>query len=55
MVMTREEVGRIIDLQRSEKQSCATVIDLLDRQLGDVDRKLADLKTLRRTLAAARA
>ncbi len=39
-----DEVGRIIDLQRSGQQPCATVIDLLDRRLGEVDRKLADLK-----------
>ncbi len=50
-----DEVGRIIDLQRSGQQPCATVIDLLDRRLGDVDRKLADLKALRLALAAARA
>lgn len=50
-----DEVGRIIDLQRSGQQPCATVIDLLDRRLGDVDRKLADLEALRLALAAARA
>ncbi len=49
------EVGRIIDLQRAGKQPCATVIDVLDARLADVDRKLADLTGLRRTLAAARA
>lgn len=50
-----DEIGRIIDLQRAGEQPCATVVDLLDARLCDVDRKLADLSDLRRTLAAARA
>lgn len=49
-----EEVGRIIDLERAGQQPCATVIDLLDARLSEIDNKLADLKALRRTLRNAR-
>ncbi len=49
-----DEVARIIDLQRTGQQPCATVIKLLDARLSDIDRQLADLTTLRATLATAR-
>jgi DNA-binding transcriptional MerR regulator len=49
-----DEVGRIIDLQRSGQQPCSTVIDLLDLRLADIDAKLTDLRRLRRTLSDAR-
>ncbi len=48
-----EEIRTIIDLQRSGRQPCGTVIDLLDSRLADIDRTLADLKTLRATMAAS--
>ena len=50
-----EEIRTIIDLQRAGRQPCGTVIDLLDCRLADIDRTMADLKTLRATMAAARA
>lgn len=49
-----DDVRQIIDLQRAGQQPCSRVIDLLDRRLADIDAKLADLRSLRRTLAAAR-
>ncbi len=49
-----DEVARIIDLQRTGQQPCATVIQLLDARLSDIDRQLADLTTLRATLATVR-
>ena len=49
-----DEVARIIDLQRTGQQPCATVIQLLDTRLSDIDRQLVDLTTLRATLATAR-
>lgn len=48
-----EEIHTIIDLQRSGRQPCATVITLLDIRLADIDRTMADLKALRLTMAAA--
>jgi DNA-binding transcriptional MerR regulator len=50
-----DEVARIIDLQRTGHQPCATVIQLLAARLTDIDRQLADLTALRATLAAAQA
>ena len=49
-----DEIGRIIDLQRSAGRPCSVVIDLLDARLADIDRTMADLHELRLTLAAAR-
>lgn len=49
-----DEIGRIIDLQRSEGRPCSMVIDLLDQRLVDIDRTLTDLHGLRQTLASAR-
>lgn len=50
-----DDVARIIDLQRTGHQPCATVIQLLEARLTDIDRQLADLTALRATLATARA
>lgn len=49
-----DEVGRILDLQRSGEQPCTTVIDLLDRRVEEIDSRLKDLRQLRRSLVAAR-
>lgn len=48
-----EEIRRIIDLQRSGRQPCTAVIDLLNSRLVDIDRTMGDLKALRATMAAA--
>lgn len=50
-----DEIGRILDLQRSGRQPCNTVVDLLDERIADIDRTMADLRALRRTMTAARA
>lgn len=49
-----DEVGRIIDLQRSGEQPCQTVIAILDDRVAEIDAKLHDLQELRRVLTAAR-
>ena len=48
-----EEIRRILDLQRQGAQPCDTVIELLERHIGDIDRTLADLSALRKALAGA--
>ena len=50
-----DEIGRILDLQRSGRQPCNTVVDLLDERIAEIDRTMADLRALRRTMTAARA
>lgn len=48
-----DEIGRILDLQRNGRQPCATVLDLLEQRIAQVDRTMRDLRSLRRTMAAA--
>ncbi len=48
------EIGQILDLQRSGRQPCETVVDLLDQRIADIDRTMTDLRALRRNMAAAR-
>lgn len=54
MGLRLEEIGRIINLQRSEGRPCGMVVELLDRRLADIDRTLADLQALRAALGDAR-
>lgn len=49
-----EEIGQIIDLQRSEGRPCGMVVELLDRRLAGIDRAIADLRAVRATLSNAR-
>lgn len=50
-----DEIGRILDLQRSGEQPCSTVLALLTTRIADIDRTMADLRALRQTMMAARA
>lgn len=50
-----DEIAQILELQRSGRQPCATVLDLLNERITDIDRTMADLKALRRTMITARA
>lgn len=49
-----EEIKDVLDLQRGGEQPCARVTGLLDAHIAGIDRKLADLHRLRRSLLAAR-
>ena len=49
-----DEIRRVLDLQRLGEQPCATVLDLLDERLAEIDETIADLQALRHTMAAAR-
>lgn len=48
------EIKDILDLQRHGAVPCGHVTELLDAHIADIDRTLADLRTLRRSLAAVR-
>ena len=49
-----EEIKNIIDLQREGAQPCQKVLQLVDAHLSEIDRTMADLKALRRSLTSAR-
>ncbi|GAA3732483.1 Cu(I)-responsive transcriptional regulator [Spinactinospora alkalitolerans] len=48
------EIKDVLDLQRHGDAPCERVTGLLDAHIADIDRKLADLRQLRRTLTGAR-
>jgi MerR family copper efflux transcriptional regulator len=48
------EIKDILDLQRDGATPCARVTELLDAHIAGIDRTLADLKALRRSLVSAR-
>jgi len=52
--LTLAEIKDILDLQRNGAAPCGRVTALLDSRIADIDRTLADLRQLRRTLIAAR-
>ncbi|MGQ0573603.1 MAG: MerR family transcriptional regulator [Pseudonocardia sp.] len=52
--LTLDEIKDVLDLQRGGEQTCARVTSLLDEHLAGIDRKLADLRLLRRALRTAR-
>ena len=52
--LTLNEIKDILDLQRCGATPCGRVTDLLDAHIGEIDRKLSDLRAMRRTLTAAR-
>ncbi|MEV5450338.1 heavy metal-responsive transcriptional regulator [Streptomyces sp. NPDC052535] len=52
--LTLAEIGDILDLQRGGAQPCGRVTQLLDTHLAQIDRTLAELRQLRRSLLAAR-
>lgn len=49
-----DEIGDILDLQRGGTQPCGHVLAVLDVRIAEIDRTLADLSELRRSLGAAR-
>lgn len=49
-----EEIGDILDLQRGGQQPCGQVLAVVDDHLAEIDRTIADLKALRRSLRSAR-
>ncbi len=52
--LTLSEIKDIIDLQRDGATPCGRVTDLLDAHIAEIDRTLADLRTLRRSLNTVR-
>ena len=52
--LSLKEIREILDLQRQGQRPCALVLDLVDAHLAEIDRRVADLEALRRTLRAAR-
>lgn len=52
--LTLPEIKDILDLQRRGTTPCARVTELLDTRLAEIDRTLAELRALRRSLATAR-
>ncbi|MDQ2706455.1 MAG: MerR family DNA-binding protein [Actinomycetota bacterium] len=51
---TLDEIKDVLDLQRGGEQPCARVTALLDDHIAAIDRKLVDLRRLRRSLLGAR-
>lgn len=49
------EIRDVLELQRGGEQPCDRVVALLDDRITDIDRALADLRQLRRTMVSARA
>lgn len=50
-----DEIGRVLELQRSDEQPCSTVLELLNDRIADIDRTMADLRALRKVMMTARA
>jgi MerR family transcriptional regulator, copper efflux regulator len=49
-----DQVAEILDAAHDGQRPCATTHQLLDRRIGEIDRVIAELSTLRATLTAAR-
>lgn len=49
-----EEIRDIIELQRAGAQPCGKVLQLVEAHIREIDRTMADLKALRRSLLRAR-
>ncbi len=52
--LTLPEIKDIIDLQRDGATPCGRVTELLDTHIAEIDRTLADLRALRRSLTSVR-
>lgn len=52
--LTLPEIKDILELQRGGAAPCDRVTELLDAHVREIDRTIADLRELRRTLTAAR-
>lgn len=48
------EIRDIVDLQRAGAAPCDRVTELLDGRIAEIDRTLADLRALRRSLTSVR-
>jgi MerR family copper efflux transcriptional regulator len=49
-----DEIKEIIDLERGGTQPCDTVLALLGTHIQEIDRTMADLRTLKKALVRAR-
>lgn len=49
---TLEQIRAMLDLARQRDRSCETIDAIASKHLADVDRKIADLRGLRRELSA---
>ncbi len=49
-----DEIADILSLQRGGEQPCGHVLGVLDTRIAEIDRTIAELKTLRQSLQAAR-
>jgi DNA-binding transcriptional MerR regulator len=52
--LTLAEIGDILDLQLGGAQPCGRVTQLLDAHLAQIDRAMAELRQLRKSLLTAR-
>lgn len=52
--LTLSEIKDILELQRGGAAPCDRVTELLDAHVREIDRTVADLRELRRTLTSAR-
>jgi MerR family copper efflux transcriptional regulator len=52
--LTLEEIKDVLDLQRCGEPPCDRVTGMLDAHIASIDRKVSDLRRLRRTLLTAR-
>jgi DNA-binding transcriptional MerR regulator len=52
--LTLDEIKDVLDLQRGGEQPCKRVTAMLDAHITEIDRKIADLRRLRRCLLTAR-
>ena len=50
-----DEIGRVLELQRSDEQPCSTVLELLNDRIADIDLTSADLRALRTVMTTAQA
>ena len=49
-----EEIKQIIDLEQGGTQPCSQVLQLVGEHIREIDRTIADLRALRRTLVEVR-
>jgi MerR family copper efflux transcriptional regulator len=52
--LSLEEIRDLIDLQRQGAQPCNKVLQVVEAHMLEIDRTMADLRTLRNTLAGIR-
>jgi DNA-binding transcriptional MerR regulator len=52
--LTLPQIKDILDLQRNGAAPCTRVTELLDTRIAEIDRTLAELRDLRRSLTSAR-